>query len=740
MYQIIQDDSTGLINISESFSLTSSYGTYFTQSGQQYTQYIYDLSNVLKFNSFTYSTSGGSENRYLDTQYRVSRNGDNFTDWLDLTQNITNFPPFNPSNQMFIEIKFTRSGSSNAGDLRLIDYELIGTTDRIVLDGTSTVSLSAGKTQSIIKPPYVYKVFKISDIEIISRGDSDNLNIKYRFSQDYGRTVSQWEPLTKENISTVRINPIRFFQIEYLLEYSGSSNINIYDINLIGDFQNVTLDGAKTNLYGVRENCNCLKLGIVGDASTDSSSGGNSGNQLLTDGSCDTPNALYKLSDDDKSKLFKPYQQNQAVQFLNKISNDANSMFGHDVVYFLTDPDKKGIDYTFHEYQLLNYVCEELIQVSVENNQFPENTGAINQFDLSLFDSFEIHIPKDTFKTAFGVEKRPSKEDFLWFCEINKMFQVEHVAQFRGFNNNSIYWKIMLKKYSQKANIIAGNATIAEKVKELTKNSTIDELFGIENKQDKKAVANKEQFNPLTHDGLRVDIKAKINKELIENSTNIISKTNYDFSTLVFGEAAVTYRNMKYDYKVSDNIGFCVWFNMYNYVVNDVYNLFNYFNVDSNLGFRIDIEADMAKFKINSDTYEMPLGATTSNTADGLLENTWYCYVVNVNQRQRNITQWIYKRDVTYERDAANLPSTILKNIYKLEQDMTPQEFDVESTVASILASDMKLTNIRLFTDVIPETEHNKILNMAILREDTKYLVFADNANTRLTLPRYPLS
>jgi hypothetical protein len=135
------------------------------------------------------------------------------------------------------------------------------------------------------------------------------------------------------------------------------------------------------------------------------------------------------------------------------MSNDSNSIFGHEVVYFLTDPDRKGIDYTFHEYQLLNYVCDSLIKVSVENNQFPENTGAINQFDLSLFDSFEIHIPKEIFKQAFGPEKRPSKEDFLWFCEINRMFIIEHAQAFRGFNNNAIYYKVMLKKYVQKLNV-----------------------------------------------------------------------------------------------------------------------------------------------------------------------------------------------------------------------------------------------------------------------------------------------
>jgi hypothetical protein len=70
---------------------------------------------------------------------------------------------------------------------------------------------------------------------------------------------------------------------------------------------------------------------------------------------------------------------------------------------------------------------------------------------------------------------------------------------------------------------------------------------------------------------------------------------------------------------------------------------------------------------------------------------------------------------------------------------MTPIEFTIENTNPQLLGSDMKVTNIRLFTDIIPESTFDKILNQAIIRDDSKYLVFADNANTRLVLPHFPL-
>ena len=67
---------------------------------------------------------------------------------------------------------------------------------------------------------------------------------------------------------------------------------------------------------------------------------------------------------------------------------------------------------------------------------------------------------------------------------------------------------------------------------------------------------------------------------------------------------------------------------------------------------------------------------------------------------------------------------------------MTPIEFELESgIVMKLKASDMKATNIRMFNDVVPESEHNKILNQYIIGEDYKNLIFADNANKRLILP-----
>ena len=50
----------------------------------------------------------------------------------------------------------------------------------------------------------------------------------------------------------------------------------------------------------------------------------------------------------------------------------------------------------------------------------------------------------------------------------------------------------------------------------------------------------------------------------------------------------------------------------------------------------------------------------------------------------------------------------------------------------------MKITNIRLFNDVIPENIHNKMLNLYIIGNDYRNLIFADNATARIYLYNMP--
>ena len=723
MQNIITDFTTGYLEISDVYAATASGMTdsysVFTNIINTHSIFITNVSGVEKLKTFNYNSIGETSNRYLTTTYRISRDGIKWTTYLSLDKNIDNFPAWSGDYKFYIEIKFTRQGDSISGEIKLLNWTILGNTQRNLINTeTATANLKSGENV-IYKPPFVYKVFKINDIEIIS--NNNNYNISYRYSQDYGRTVTKWTNLTKENIISERITPIRFFQIEYLIE--ATNNVKIYDINLIGDFQNVTSDSKKTNVYGSRENCACLMLGLININDIKQKT------DVILNG--DQSQQLYQLTSSDKANLFTPYKIPSAVNLLSKLSNDANEIFGHDVVYFLTDPDKNGIDYTFHEYQLLNYVCDEKIKVSVDNNQFPDNQITMNQFDLSLFEAFEIHVPKDTFKNAFGGEKRPSKEDFLWFCELNRMFQVEHAYAFKYFNNTSTYYKIALKKYVQKANVIGGNESMTDKVAKLTKNSTINELFGLENELDKKASSNIEQLKTQSRDLLRYEILVDIDRELIENSSNIISKTHYDLKSIKYLSTALIYRNFKNVFNIGDNISYTCWFNIKS-ISNDTHNFIDYFDLVNNQGLTINKIANNFLIKLNSTTYTFTLSSD-------LLASIWYGFVLNIDQRSQLISLNICKRNVENESDAGKLNSTKLDLVYSQQIALVPQNIIIDNNSASIIASDMKITNIRMFNDVIPQKVIDKILNQQIIGKDTKYLIFADNANERIITDYLPL-
>lgn len=756
--QIVSNLENGTLLISDKFDINASVNAvdatpYFNTVESEYIISFVNLQNVSQLTNFKYDTLGLTDTRFLKNYYRISRDGNAWTDWLDLKRNIDNFPTVDPRDPLYLDIKWVRGGSSQVGAIRILEYSINGTLERTMFesagDGISTVNLTPGEN-TIWSAPFIYKVFDITDVEVIAPTSLTGVDIKYRFSQDNSRTWSNWEPFTKENISTTRINPIRFFQIEYSITNNTSSTVGIQDINIIGDFQNVSKDYFKTNLYGIRECCQSNLTGYT-DASgnfvpannTNGSGNGVGGGISNSGGACDTTGAgstLPQMNDQDKANLFNPYKQNTAMDLLNKLSADAEQVFGHKVIYFVTDPDKRGQDHTMHEYQLYNVVCEGNIKVSVDGNNFPDSQIVMNQFDLSLFESMNVHITKKQFKEIFGPQRRPSKEDFLYFCDVNRMFQVDHAQQFRNFNNSAIYYKLVLKKYTQKANVKAGTQEIQNKLQQLTKNSTINELFGIENAQDKASIANKDQFAPLTKETIRLEYKATIDKELIENSSTIISKAHYDLSSVDYGQVAVKYKNFDPLLRVSDNIGYQIWFKINNYITNEVYNFMDYYDATNSLGWKVDLSNDAIQVKLNSDTYTYDLMGYPSDQNMAFEEDVWYCYVLNVDQRNRKLEHHVYKRNVDDENDAASLSSTILRKVYQGSQDITPITYQIERNVTcQILASDMSVTNIRLFMETIPADQHNKICNQYIIRDDSKYLVFADNATTRLYLPKFPL-
>lgn len=647
----------------------------------------------------------------------------------------------------------------------------------------SVVSLVESNKPIVLEPKDTYKVYKIDDFQVIIKGliDENDLDIKYRFTQDGGYNFTKWETLTKENLqyTSSKLNDLRFAKIQYLITKNASSktNIIIYDIILIGDFQNVTADNLKSNRYGLREDC-ITQISKKNDSATITNNliykGETNGLSCYSSG--DNKKILANLTTTNNANdgLWNPYKQApQVTQFFNFLANQTNGIFGWDVEYYKTDPDKNGIDFQLHEYGLFNVTQKDTIKIIVPENQFPDNTIQINQFDLDLFNTFEIHILKDVFKNSFGEEERPAKNDMIFFCITNRLYYIKHAQVFKDIMNAGVYYKVILQKYENKSNINFSEETIKDDIAALTENTTIDELFGWENKQDADKISNKVQMYPKSLEKIRQNITTGVSiiKESINNGEVDFIQYHYDFNKLV-NKKCVEYINGDNVLNVNENRTFISWFKFnstidentlinkkafLNYDIDKkmTYSLLNNYNEDTKLGYKYYYNNDNIYFTINNSSYNLEVPK--------LLKNVWYGVVINLNQRQNTIDIKLFGRSSTilvtyfnpntFERvvvdnsDKDLTESTIndgfkpVTNIEKIKDSVsnfkllfskTFTNVEVKSfstdNVIQLIGSDISYTNLRIFNEVIEDEHINNILNQIIIK-DAGNLILADNAN-----------
>lgn len=700
-----------------------------SHSGEEKIIKIDNISQLVSLDKLATEYSGENNTRTLKMSYRIalSDKPNKWTDWMVLSPNGNSecFLEVSAFHDYNIEIKFTRSGGNEDGEITIVGFTWEGYWDINKID-TAVVNLTESQSPLIIDMDDVFKVFNLDGYELIARNVT-NLEIEYRISQNDKRSWTEWTPLTNENIKTEKIDPIRFFNIQYKLTHlGGTDTIMIRDLNLVGEFINVSKNYTTINLLGIREEC---KNGSVGNTGLNGGNGDGSFTSNL-----ESEPSVWTTLDCNEGDLFNPYNLGEAIDLYNKLSNDASNIGGWTVEYFKTSPDSKGIDHSIHEYNLKNVIKRGDVKIMVPDNQFPNNQIAFNQFDLALLESFEVHLTKEAFKKVFGPQHRPSKDDYLYLCDISKMFSVVNSQAIRDFGNASVYYKLILGKYNQKANVkTEEGSSIQERVHEITQNSTLEDLFGTEMKADKEKIALKPQRATLTNDNIRTNIKASVDVELIDNAELVLSKYHYNLSGINPEADAVVYKAADNYLREGDNRSFVAWIKLLDYADSDSYNLINNYSNDLEKGYRIDITNNELITTINSASYSTSL-------EDKLIDDVWYCVLVNIDQRQRKIKQHLFKRNVDREVDAQRLLSTKLRLLISEEMDYIPNSFEVDEgdITMKITGSNMKITNIRIYNSVVADDQITKTLNQQIVR-DTDQTILADNANKIYVLPRYSL-
>ena len=575
---------------------------------------------------------------------------------------------------------------------------------------------------------------------------------------------------------------------------------------LLGDFQNINNYYLKTNRYGVREDCagvltgstitsGNLNTGInttvcLSGVTTIKGSGGpiNYNRDWITQGlSCYlTGNVISNMATDNAaaastsgSGSFNPYNTAKIGDWYAYLANSMGNILGWTIDYHLTDPDGKGIDRYLHEYQLYNIVDVQKVKIIVPENNFPDNQVQINEYMLDMMDTFTVNILVDEFHRAFGIEKRPSQKDIIFFCQANRFYRVRHAQIKRDVMYLGVYYVVVLEKYEKLANEQNLSAASKALIEPLTKNNTIDSLFGFDNHEQENKIVNK-QFKPTTHEVYRLNINPKLDivKKDIFNSLNTtrVAGSYYNLTSLPAGNTAVTYTLQDSQLNDSDNRAFNLWFNFNNKfdkgkIIDDTvfqsynvsntlnFNLLNNYDSSNQKGYKIDYANKQLTLTINNLKYYLDL-------TNEITTNIWYGLTINVDNRQRTISIDLFKRNYSYNVTMFNdnyqsvifdsnnttgityytsigyrpvknteinveLKNTNLQKVASIVYPNVPlNNFNIDQII-TLYASDIKYTNLRIFNDVIPDASKSNILLQEII-QDSNYLILADNATRQL--------
>ena len=197
----------------------------------------------------------------------------------------------------------------------------------------------------------------------------------------------------------------------------------------------------------------------------------------------------------ERESSFRPYEIGTAIGIAHELSLQTNKIFGHDVIYFKTEPDRDGGDFVFKEWTLFKTTERKCVKVMVPENRFPDNKPTFSEFGVDFEVPFEIHIDHTYFQMFFGKGSQPRKRDYLFFPLVNRMYEIQGSYLYRGFMMEPIYWKIQLTKFHPNIDMVMKPADRAFLDNII---SSTDQLFGAEAKVQSQDALDKQQFSTIS--------------------------------------------------------------------------------------------------------------------------------------------------------------------------------------------------------------------------------------------------
>jgi len=431
----------------------------------------------------------------------------------------------------------------------------------------------------------------------------------------------------------------------------------------------------------------------------------------------------------DPSLLFRPYDiMNPAIRLFQEMSVAVSEMFGHNVRYFKTQAKIESADVIFKEYSLYNVTDVKDIKVLVPDNAFPDNAIRFLPYDMDFGEGLEIHIVREHFERAFG-DDLPEQKDFLYFPAIDRFFEVQSAYLFRDFMADNSYYKVMLYKWQDKLNVIRDNPDIDDWVNEM--HESLDDLLG-----DEMKVEYQKATKPLQYKTISVGdfdhVRSHINENLLieskdlSNYFTIISKYFYNLnSNMKLDDLAIQYK-LAVNRNDIENTAISFWINNIKTIEPNTRTVLidGYDDIESK-GIKISlvyVPSLQIEVLINNDIH-------TFDNIPALPKGEWFGFVFNVMNEFSQLDLHIWKINDIIKK------STKLQLYYNKLIKIVPQEIKPATTMWSLRAGTINMTNLRIWSQSIEEEKQPLLLNQYIVK-DNQYSLLIDNMIPPLRLSK----
>jgi hypothetical protein len=375
---------------------------------------------------------------------------------------------------------------------------------KLVTD-TASNSITYSKNYRIFRldspVPNLVQIGGVADFVELNGNLNNNLARQFRWSKD-GQNWSLWINFTDAATTPIDESDLAYFEFKFT--YDNSTYAALAQPVIIEEIQLAIV----SNSLSVPE----TSYGTV---------------------SCNAEGCPVIIADREAS--FNPYGVDSAIGIARELSLQTNKIFGHEVVYFKTEPDRQSGDFIFKEWTLYKTTNRKCVKVMVPDNIFPDSKPVFNEFGVDFEIPFEIHIDHTYFQSIFGADSQPRKRDYLYFPLTNRMYEIQGSYLHRGFMMEPIYWKVQLTKFHPNIDMLIEDSAIKTSLDNVI--MTTDELFGAEAKVQTEDALMKQQYSTISKrfDEVRERIHPNLRSKILDITYNYapLIEHYYDLSSIL---------------------------------------------------------------------------------------------------------------------------------------------------------------------------------------------------------------